>query len=294
MNQHGNPLLHNLPFRIGTTSYIVPDDLLPNARFLADKVQDMQLVLFDVAGGAGNLPDAATVAALADLGERHAFTYTVHLISDLRWGDGEDPSLAQARQVIELTRPLQPFAYVLHLDGRAVRAPDTLPSRLQQWQDDGVRALERVATWAGDPTLLAVENLEGYPPDFVQPVVLRSGASRCVDIGHLWLDGHDPLPPLQAALPHTRVIHIHGLAGRDHASLAHMSAAQLDPVIQQLLDYPYCGLLTLEIFGEEDFFSSWQALAESARRAQGAPNSQQQRPEGTRKSPQGDWGSSRA
>src|SRR5690606_5606110 len=50
-----------LPFRVGATSYVVEDDLLPNARYLAPIVQDMQLVLFDLPGGPSNLPDAATV-----------------------------------------------------------------------------------------------------------------------------------------------------------------------------------------------------------------------------------------
>ncbi len=261
---------HNLPFRIGTTSYIIPDNLLVNARFLVDKVQDMQLVLFDVPGGPNNLPDAQTVTALAKLADEHAFTYTVHLISDLGWGDGDHPSLAQARQVIELTQALQPWAYVLHLEGKTVRAPYTLPARLQKWQADRVRALERVATWAGDPALLVVENLEGYPPDFVQPVVQRTLVSRCVDVGHLWLDGHDPLPYLRVALPRTRVIHLHGLAVRDHESLAHMSPAQLDPVIDVLLGEHYTGVLTLEVFGEQDFDSSLTALAASIERCRAA------------------------
>ena len=154
----------DLPFRIGTTSYIVPDDLLGNARFLVDKVQDMQLVLFDLPGGPTNLPDAQTVTALAALAAEHDFTYTVHLLSDLRWGDGEHSSLHQARQVIELTRNLQPWAYVLHLEGRDVRAPEIAPASLLQWQNESRYALEKLVTWTGDPALLAVENLEGYPP----------------------------------------------------------------------------------------------------------------------------------
>jgi hypothetical protein len=51
--------------------------------FLAAHVQDMQLVLFDLPGGPSNLPDAAAVAHLADIGARRDLTYTVHLIDDL-------------------------------------------------------------------------------------------------------------------------------------------------------------------------------------------------------------------
>jgi sugar phosphate isomerase/epimerase len=129
-----------------------------------------------------------------------------------------------------------------------------------RWQDHAVRALEILAGWAGGAEKLAVENLEGYPPDLVTPAVAEAGASRCVDVGHLWVDGYDPLPYLEAALPRTRVVHLHGLAGRDHQSLAHLPPERLDPIIALLLSANYRGVLTLEVFGEDDFQSSVAAL----------------------------------
>ncbi len=250
-------------FRVGTTSYIIPADILPNVRYLADKVQDVELVLFEVDDGPSNLPSPEVVAELAQIGADHDLTYTIHLPLDLRLGaDGDEKhvSLIKARKVVELTRPLNPCAYVLHLDGRAVRDLAVGDTAVQQWQADSVRALELVAEWAGGPELLAVENLEGYRLDFILPVVERIPVSRCVDIGHLWLDGHDPVPYLQAALPQTRVIHLHGLAERDHESLAHMPPEKLNPVLAALRDANYDGVLTLEIFGEADFHSSLAAL----------------------------------
>src|SRR5262245_25369283 len=79
------------PFRLGTTSYIIPDDILPNVRYLADKVQDVELVLFEVDDGPNNLPSSETVAELAALADAHDLTYTVHLPLDLRLGaDGDE------------------------------------------------------------------------------------------------------------------------------------------------------------------------------------------------------------
>jgi sugar phosphate isomerase/epimerase len=180
---------------------------------------------------------------------------------DVRWGEnGRHPSLIAAKQVVDLTQSLQPWAYVLHLDGRSEREPGTTPAEMARWQAEAARALELLADWVGGPELLAVENLEGYPLDFILPVLERVPVSRCVDVGHLWLDGHDPLPYLQAALPRTRVVHIHGLAERDHQSLAHMAAAQIERVLAVLRRMDYAGVLTLEIFGEADFHSSLAAL----------------------------------
>lgn len=259
----------NLPFRVGTTSYIIADDLLPNAHFLADFVQDMQLVLFDLPDGPSNLPDAETVTALADLGQARDLTYTVHLLEDLAPHQADQPnsSWLKAQDVITRTAPLTPWAYVFHLDGRAVRTPATTTDQLATWQRQMGDAITQVAQWAGDVTRLAVENLEGYPPAFVTPALAHTGVSRCVDIGHLWLDGHDPLPWLQAALPQTRVVHLHGLNdGRDHQSITHTPPARLDPVIDLLLTQAFSGVLTLEIFGEADFWSSLEALQHSIAR----------------------------
>ena len=167
-------------------------------------------------------------------------------------------------KVINCTRALQPWAYVLHLDGREVKDNPT-PSALHQWQIHTRRALELAAEWAGGFDRLAVENLETYPLDFIAPVIDQLPVGRCVDIGHLWLDGHDPVPYLSEALPRTRVIHMHGIAERDHRSLAHMPREKIDAVLALLLHEQYAGVLTLEVFGEEDFHSSLVVLEQSAR-----------------------------
>ncbi|HSL41961.1 MAG TPA: cobamide remodeling phosphodiesterase CbiR [Anaerolineales bacterium] len=254
--------MQTYPFRLGTTSYIIPDDILPNARYLAGKVRDIELILFEVDNGPNNLPSAEVIDELSQIGTEHDLTYTVHLPLDLKLGDDsseQDQSLIKARRVIECTRGLNPWAYVLHLDGKSVRT-STDSAAVKRWQDQSVRALEIVSGWAGSAEKLAVENLETYPLDFIQPVLDRIRVSRCVDIGHLWLDGHDPIPYLQAALPRTRVIHIHGLAERDHRSLAFMPQEKVRAVWDELIRTQYKGVLTLEIFSEEDFISSLEVI----------------------------------
>lgn len=254
--------MNTFPFRLGTSSYIIPADILPNANYLAGKVKDIELILFEVDNGPNNLPPPDVIEELAKIAREQDLTFTVHLPLDLKLGhDGseQDISLAKAKRVIECTRGLDPWAYVLHLDGRSVK--DTNDAKLiARWQDHSVRALEIVSEWAGGAEKLAVENLETYPLDFIQPVLDRIPVSRCVDIGHLWLDGHDPIPYLHAALPRTRVIHIHGIAERDHRSLAFMPQEKVRAVWDELLRLKYAGVLTLEIFSEEDFISSMNVI----------------------------------
>lgn len=267
--------LPQVPFRIGATSYVIEADLVANALYLADKVQDMQLVLFDLPDGPSNLPSPGEIDALTAIASDSGLTYTVHLIEDLRLSDGgtfDHPSLHKAQEVIALTQSLKPWAYVLHLDGRTVQFPTASTGAPAHWHREARLALAHVTTMIDEALLLAVENLEGYAPDFVAPVVDQLPVSRCVDIGHLWRDFHDPLPWLVQALPRTRVVHLHGVQRsgprtvHDHQSLRWMRATELDAVVHCLMTATYLGVLTLEVFGIEDFTTSLHALAESTRR----------------------------
>ena len=261
-------------FRIGTTSYIIPADILPNVEFLASRVDDVQLVLFETDEYGSNLPDAALRGRLNELAASHDLTSAVHLPRDLRLGDGGEEthiSLVKARRVIEATAELRPYAYTLHLDGRtlidgnmpgACEVPGTW---LARWQEDSRRALEVVCGWLDEPERLCVENLERWDPEAFAPVVEALPVSRTIDIGHLWLQGADPLDHLARWVDRARVIHLHGIAERDHASLAHVPADRLDPVIA-LLAERFSGVLTLEVFNQADLESSQAALAASLAR----------------------------
>src|SRR5512138_2446763 len=100
-------MMNSLPFRTGTTSYIIPDEILPNVCYLAGQVQDVELVLFELDEGPSNLPGPELVEELNRLASAHGLTYTVHLPLDLRLGaDGDEQhiSLVKAHRVIEATR----------------------------------------------------------------------------------------------------------------------------------------------------------------------------------------------
>jgi len=248
----GNQSVKNrFPFRLGTTSYVIPGDLLANVAFLKERVDDIELVLFE-SDAISNLPDAATVGALKEEAARHGLTYTVHLPLDTWLGHEDDAvrrqSVERCLRVMERTAPLSPFAYVVHFHGDH-RGP--CPSQdLARWCDGHRRSVERLLE-AVDPQDLCVEGLD-YSFQLIEGIVRDYGLSVCLDVGHLLLYGHDPEEHLDRYLPQTRIVHLHGVAdGVDHCSLSFMPAGLLAAVVERLENGQHeTRVATMEIFDE--------------------------------------------
>lgn len=246
------------PYRLGSTSYVWPAGLVANVRRLGSLVDDVELVLFDLEDQS-NLPDEETVAELQVLARAHDLTYTVHLPLDLN--PACTASLEKAGKVLDCTRELSPRAYVLHLDGRAVEGdPDR--ATVARWRRGARQALRAVEGMVDEPERLCVENLENYSPEHLLPLLAETPASLCIDVGHLWLTGRDPLAFLEAHLAHTRVIHLHGASQRDHQSLRRQGTGPVAAVLSLLAARLFDGVLTLEVFGREDFASSRALVCE--------------------------------
>jgi sugar phosphate isomerase/epimerase len=245
------------PFRLGTTSYILPDALLPNVRFLADKVRDVELLFFEVDEAQNALPNPKVFTELEALARAHDLTYTVHLPLALRLGEAgaqAEAALVRSERVIEATRFLDPFAYVAHLG--SAPAPG-----LAEWVERAASALTRLGALAGGLDRLAVEN-SGETQPGIAAVLALAPASRCVDVGHLWVAGEDPIPQLVQDQSRLRLVHLHGVAQRDHQSLARVPPSELRRVLHWLLQKAFGGVVTLEVFNQDDFWSSYHAVLE--------------------------------
>ena len=253
-------LFDSLPFRIGTTSYIIPADILPNVHYLAGKVRDIELVLFDIDEYC-NIPDEAQLEELNALAAANGLSYTVHLPLNLNFSESErDISIEKALKVINGTRRLEPHAYVCHLECKDL--PKGEGKALRVWQEQRILAVDMLSAVSGIRSELAIENLESYPIDWNEPVIRRCGTHACLDIGHLFLQHIDPLPVMREWLPLTSVVHLHGVGTRDHQSLKHMDPVLIRTVIRELIQREYHGVLTLEVFNEDDFQTSMEMIGD--------------------------------
>ncbi len=268
--------------RTGSTSYLLHDSYVPAVRFTAERCDDVSLLLLETGPDMSWLPSPKEVAEMAAILDGEGAAIHVHMPTDLFFDTEADARkiVSKARHVIDLTAPLAPHSFVIHVDFLSQRNCLTKPpaKAISQEQVLYTRdALTDIASYLPSPDMLCVENLEGYPVSFWDCWLEDSPFSRCLDIGHIWKDSGDPLSVLSDWGSRLRVIHLHGLKKtegvdatghsavycRDHKSLALMPEEDIDLVMHPLWQQGFEGTLVLEVFSTEDFLSSHAALLSS-------------------------------
>lgn len=259
-------LKNRFPFRLGTTSYILPADLITNVRYLAPHVDDVELVLFE-ADDESNLPDEKTIAELHSIARSEDLTYTVHLPLGLSLGSADEEerhrSVKKALHIVELTSPLNPAAYVVHFEGerRGLIPADNLAG----WTRS-LRASVAELLGSGIPShLFCVETLD-YPFALIDSIVCEFELSVCLDIGHVLLQGYSLDVYLAEYQDRVRVFHAHGIReNKDHRDLGGLRDSDLRLLFSSLQSWRSpAPILTLEVFDEDDFRLSLEVVERMA------------------------------
>jgi sugar phosphate isomerase/epimerase len=250
-------------FRIGATSFVHPASWIDNVRRLSGRVEDVELLLFDIDGPDG-LPCAAERAALRAHKAEHNLSYSVHMPLA--------PSLAsqnEARRVagvdmvlraLEVARELTADSYVLHVY-LGDHEGDAPPADADGFRSRAARSIERLLASGIEARRLCVEQLD-YDLVWLSPVIEQFGLSIALDVGHLHRDGRDLRAQVLRYMPRTRIVQWHGTEpeGRDHRSLVHFPREQARWLLQTLLAADFSGALTLEVFRSDDFEVSLQLV----------------------------------
>lgn len=243
------------PFRLGTTSYIYPAEILPNVRSLQGTVDDIEIVLFE-SDEVSNYPSPQEIEELAVIGQGTGLSYTVHLPLDVLLGDPEPRirrrSVDTCLRAIDATAGLRPHGYIVHFQG--LPTDDHGHWLDETWLTHLDQSVGQLIGHLDTPRLLCAETLS-YPFHLVEELIERRDLSVCLDVGHIILY-HQPLELyLHRYLSRTRVIHLHGNSGgRDHLDLGRLPAAKLDLLFTSLATLPQVDdlVVTLEIFSEKD------------------------------------------
>lgn len=250
------------PFRVGTTSYIIPDEIIPNIEYLKEKIDDVELVLFE-SDEMSNLPSKEDIAVLRSMGEEHDLTYSIHLPLDVYLGSADtavrERSVDKCLRVIELTGALSPSAYVMHAEaGAGIDLNFFSDGQKKSFAENVDSSLERLFSNVSMlPSEFCVETLN-YPLAVIDEVIASYGLSVTLDIGHLELYGFAVQEHLDRYLKDTRVLHMHGIRdGKDHKGLQFMRPETLDMVMRRLAETDDVSrVFTMEVFSENDFNAS--------------------------------------
>ena len=251
------------PFRLGTTSYILPDDILPNLRYLCTLVDDVELVLFE-SDEFSNMPSPEDVSQMASIGREFGLTYTVHLPLDIALGSADEEvraaSVGKCRRVIERMSLVDPFAWILHLHGD--RRGETPSENMERWTGQNRRSLADLLAGGPPPSRICIETLD-YDFQHAAGLVEDFSLSVCSDIGHLLMYGRDVRAHFDRWMARARVFHLHGVTpqGTDHCHLGHLPGGLLEDLASHL-PLKEERVLTMEIFGKDDFERSMNVIAE--------------------------------
>lgn len=262
MNQ---PPLQNyrgkFPFRLSTTSYILPDRITPNVLFLGPSLDEIELVLFE-SEGENNLPDEEEIEALKALSSQQELSFNVHLPIDIYLGDRSEEVRAKGisalKRVIERTHPLHPSTYTLHLSLRDRNGQDE--EDIPSWRKRLIKSLEKIDEWGIPSKQVSIETL-GYPFEWIEDFVRDFGFSICLDLGHLLLYGLNIERYIERYLSQTTIVHLHGFQnGIDHLGIDHLDEETVDLVLSRLKHYT--GVLSIEVFSLKDLSNSLKVLEE--------------------------------
>lgn len=240
------------PFRLGTTSYIVPGDVLLNVNLLCALVDDIEIVLFE-SDEIAPLPDCKIMRLLQETAMANGLSYTVHLPLDIWLGDSNiserRSSVEKCLRAVKRTSLLNPIAFVLHCNRcnrGGISGED--PSN---WRKNIKQSIYQLIDEGVEPAKLCIETLE-YPFNLIEDIIQENKLSICIDIGHIIFNNLSIKNYLEDYFDKSRIIHLHGvLAGKDHCDISKLGMEILLPIISKAKsEKTFPRVITLEVFNK--------------------------------------------
>ena len=249
-------------FKLGTTSFIYPDHIIPNVRKTGKFFDELELLVFESLPEEV-LPSKVDVRELTGLGRDLDLGYNVHLPVDvsLTAKSAQDRQLAAdtLKHVLDRFAPLTPTTCTLHLDmDRNLSDPDDI----RTWEERARKGLGLLVPGLDDPGMISVETL-WYDPAPLLPLVREFGLSLCADAGHHFKYGYD-LDRTFEWFKNIAIVHLHGvdLSGstpRDHIGLDLLSEFHFEHICNILSEFT--GTVSLEVFNYPNLDASLKRLA---------------------------------
>ena len=258
-------------------SLVPPETLLEALPREACRLRELGVGLIefpgDLCGMGGDYASPGFWSRVSEALAREGLGATVHLPFgwvDLAALDGEvwEGSVRSVERAMAALTPLSPLMASVHPANYPTRAvlgmaPETARSGLHAaFGERVVKALTRLARGALGP-VLALENLEGVPPELFAAIVDAAGVKACLDVGHAVADGQDPCQLLDLLEGKVLGLHLHDAAPpsrTDAGGLTHERAHRalgegrldLENLVRAVLARDFSGPVVLEVLGDQE------------------------------------------
>jgi sugar phosphate isomerase/epimerase len=243
----------SFPFKIGTTSFIYPDNYVRNVKMLAPYLDEIELILFE--STPNSLPSNDEINVLLSLANEYDLSYNIHLPLDISLGAPEPTrrhfAMKTIKQVMNLTASLSPTTYTLHLPYEEI---DFENERIKRWKERTYHSMETLCASGFNSRIISIETLN-YPLKWIKDILTDFNLSVCMDIGHLILYGFDMKDVFDRHKNRTSIIHLHGANDRqDHQPLDLLSKSNLKIILKMLNRFK--GIVSIEVFSYDHLNAS--------------------------------------
>ena len=249
--------------RIGTTSYIIPGDIIPNLQFLKHAVENIELIIFD-SDGRSNLPSKSSILEMSIIAQDTGLTFTVHLPSAPHAGSPRETDRKRGvnkwLEIMDRMAGLLPLGWIVPLRENRL-SPEQWCT--EHWAVQCEKTLDALAG-AAEPESLCIEST-ALECEAVENFLNTGNCSVCIDVGYMLRTEQDIHACLEKWFDRTRIIHLHGVRsdGRDHVDLGHMETDLLERLCTGLKNGGGAPrILTLDLFSRKDLEKSMHILQE--------------------------------
>jgi len=208
----------------GTTSYVYPEDILPNVILLADRVDEIELILFE-SPDYSNLPDKETMDKLIKISKIYDLEYNVHLPIDIKLLSDDykirKRAIENLKCVYDKSLILNPLSYTFHFE-------DYNEQLYKKYSKSIIKQLKEVFT---KDIKICLENTDKYFNRFATDFI-NEGFNVCIDIGHIIKSGENISDYLSRYDGFVKIIHFHGVKnGKDHQSISNIDLKTIDMIL---------------------------------------------------------------
>ncbi len=246
-----------MKFKIASTSYIYPGDILFNVDKLKDKVDGIQLIFFESPENS-NLPNPVDIDALNRIANEHDLKYFIHLPIDIDLSTGnklkKEKNLNSIKKIIKIGERLDCKFYIAHLISPACTGKDHAISIKNIEQ-----SLNTLFKHIPVKDKFLIENAD-HRVKVLDHFLFEYGLGLCLDIGHLALQ-QSLISTIHYYKEKIKLIHIHGIDEnkKDHKSLKYYKTHELKTILTALTQTE-TEFLIIEVFDEESLSESNKLL----------------------------------